>query len=144
MLRNQAVRNQVFPGANQPSIVTQDGLNAMLASEGLPPFTMYQSQVNQNKVATKVMPDNVLLFLPPAVDGTEDQGDGRGHAARRHLLGHHGRGMDPRFGVDEDDLPGLVAGEYTEEDPISVWTKVASINLPVMPNPNLSFAATVA
>jgi hypothetical protein len=36
-----------------------------------------------------------------------------------------------------------VAGEFTEEDPPGVWTKVASINLPVLPNPNLSFAATV-
>jgi hypothetical protein len=145
MLRNQAVRNQVFPGANQPSIVTQTAINAMLASEGLPPFTMYQSQVNQNKVATKVMPDNVLLFLPPAVEGgTEDQGPVEDTQLGGTFWGTPAEALDPRFGVDEDDLPGLVAGEYTEEDPISVWTKVAGINLPVMPNPNLSFAATVA
>lgn len=145
MLRNQSVRNQVFPGANQPSIVTQASLNAMLEAEGLPPFYMYQAQVNVNGTATKPVADNVLLLLPPAVDGNaEDAGPIEDTQLGGVFWGKTAESMDPRYGIEEDDQPGIVAGEYTEEDPIGVWTKVAGIALPVMPNPNLSFAATVA
>lgn len=143
MLRNQAVRNQVFPGANQPSIVTQAGINEMLGAQGLPPVDLYQAQVNVNGTATKVVPDNVLLFLPPAVSGANDTGIDEDTQLGGVFWGTTAEAMDPRFNLAGEE-PGIVAGEYTEEDPISVWTKVASINLPVLANPNLSFAATVA
>lgn len=144
MLRNQAVRNQVFPGANQPSIVTQTGLNQMLNAQGLPEINLYQAQVNVNGTATKVLNENVVLLLPPAVNGTaEDTGAIEDTQLGGVFWGTTAEAMDPRFGIAGDE-PGVVAGEYTEEDPISVWTKVASINLPVLANPNLSFAATVA
>lgn len=144
MLRNQAVRNQVYPGIQQASIVNQTNLNEMLGAQGLPPITLYQAQVNVGGTATKVIPSNVLLFLPPAVDGGNDSGPVEDTQLGGVFWGTTAESMDPRYGLEEGDLPGVVAGEYTEEDPISVWTKVSSINLPVLANPNLSFAATVA
>lgn len=147
MLRNQSIRNQVFPGAptNQPSIVSWQNMNSMLGAHGLPPVTLYRAQVNVDGVATKPIPDGKFLMLPEAVPGTgEDSGPIEDTQLGGVFWGQTAESMDPRFGLDEADMPGVVAGEYTEEDPISVWTKVAAISLPVLPNPDLSFAATVA
>lgn len=143
LLRNQSVRNQIFPGYQQASVVTQADLNNMLGAQGLPPVTLYQAKVNVDGVAQFVIPDNVALFLPPAVSGGNDNGPVEDTQLGGVFWGQTAESMDPRYGLAEGDLPGLVAGEYTEEDPPSVWTKVASINLPVLANPNLSFAATV-
>jgi len=147
MLRNQAIRNQVFGGqtqyvgGNQSSIVNQQALNAVLLSQGLPQIELYQSQVNVNKVATRVLPSNVVLLLPPASAGA-DAGVDEDTQLGGVFWGTTAESMDPRYGMEGDE-PGIVAGEYSEDDPISIWTKVSSLNLPFMANPNLSFAATV-
>jgi hypothetical protein len=148
MLRNQAVRNQVFGntalyvGGNQSSIVNQSMLNQALVAQGLPQVELYQAQVNVNGVATKVLPDNVVLLLPPPVNGGDDTGIDEDTQLGGVFWGTTAEALDPRYGMEGDE-PGIVAGEYSEDDPISVWTKVSSINLPFMANPNLSFAATV-
>jgi hypothetical protein len=144
MLRNQAVRNQLFPGVQQPSVVTTANLNEMLAAQGLPPVTVYQAQVRVNGVAQPVLDQNTALFLPaPVNSNAEDTGIDEDTQLGGVFWGTTAEALDPRYGIDESDLPGLVAGEFTEEDPAGLWTKVASINLPVLANPNLSFAATV-
>jgi hypothetical protein len=146
LLRNQSIRNQVFGGqaqyvgGNQSSVVNQVALNQVLAAQGLPQVELYQSQVNVNKVATRVLPSNVVLLLPPASTG--EVGMDEDTQLGGVFWGTTAESMDPRYGM-ESDMPGIVAGEYTEDDPISVWTKVSSLNLPFMANPNLSFAATV-
>lgn len=139
MLRNQAVRNQVFPGANQPSIVTQTALNEMYAAQGLPPFTMYQSQVLVSGTAQKIIPDNVVLFLPAPVASDDIRGTQLGAT----LWGPTSESFEPEYGLTDDE-PGIVAGVYKDADPVALWTKAAAVALPVMANPNLSFKATVA
>lgn len=139
LLRNQAVRNQVFPGANQPSIVTQANVNQLLESQGLPPIYTYNATVNISKVATKVIPDNKLLMLPAAGDPNDPQSSQLGGT----FLGTTAESLEPEYGLEEDQ-PGLVAGVYKDNDPIALWTKVAAIGVPVLANAALSFAATVA
>jgi len=137
LLRNQAVRNQVFPGANQPSVVTQAGLNEMLAAQGLPPYTQYQAQVLVNGSAQRIIPDDVILFLPAPVDPNSKSELGA------TLWGPTSESFEPEYGVEGDEA-GIVAGVYKEDDPVSLWTKAAAVSLPVMANPNLSFKAKVA
>lgn len=139
LLRNQAIRNQVYPGANQPSIVTLDGVNSLLGSQGLPPIAMYNASVNVNKVAQKVIPDNLLLFLPAPTDPNDASGTQLGAT----FLGTTAESLEPEYGLEGDE-PGLVAGVYKDNDPVALWTKAAAIALPVLANPNLSFTATVA
>jgi hypothetical protein len=143
LMRNQAVRNQVFGGTaqyvggNQSSIVNQMALNTLLASQGLPEITLYQSRVRVNGSAVSVIPSNVVLYLPAPAAGPGDTQLGA------TLWGTTAESLDPRFGLEGDE-PGIVSGVYAEDDPMSLWTKAAAIALPVMANPNLSFAATVA
>jgi hypothetical protein len=143
MMRNQAIRNQVFGGTaqyvggNQSSIVNQAALNTLLGSQGLPAVTMYQSQVRVNGAPVKVIPDNIALYLPAPASAPGDTQLGA------TLWGTTAESLDPRYELEGDE-PGIVAGVYAEDDPMGIWTKAAAINLPVMANPNLSFAATVA
>lgn len=139
LLRNQAVRNQVFPGANQPSVVTQANLNAMLEAQGLPPFTQYQAQVLVNGTPTKIIPDDVIVLLPPPVASDNPQGTQLGAT----LWGPTSESFEPEYGLTDDE-PGIVAGAYKEDDPVALWTKAAAVALPSLANPNLSFKAVVA
>ncbi len=139
MLRNQAIRNQVYPGANQPSIVTLDGVNMLLGSQGLPPIVIYNASVNMNKVATKVIADNILLMLPAPTDPNDASGTQLGAT----FMGTTAESLEPEYALEGDE-PGLVAGVYKDNDPVALWTKASAIALPVLANPALSLAATVA
>ncbi len=137
MLRNQAVRNQVFPGANQPSVVTQTLVNELLATQGLPPFTLYQASVRVDGVARRVLDEGGLAFLPNSQDGSNKLGATQ--------WGPTAESFEPGYGmVDSEDGPGIVCGVYKSEDPIALWTKAAAVGLPMVVNPDLSFAAKVA
>jgi hypothetical protein len=52
--------------------------------------------------------------------------------------------MEPEYGLQAGEQPGIVAGSYSTKDPVALWTKAAAIGLPVLANPNLSFTADVA
>jgi len=144
LLRNQSIRNQVFGGqalyvgGGQGSIINQDQLNNVFAAQGLPQVTLYQAQVNVNGVAQRVIPDNkaVLLPEPVAIDAPEDTMFGA------TFWGTTAESLDPRWGLEGDEA-GIVSGVYSEEDPISLWTKGAALVLPGLANPNLSFVASV-
>lgn len=144
LLRNTAVRAQVFGGqalqigGSGSSVVTQMQLNSVFAAQGLPSITLYQSQINVNNVAQKVIPDNKVILLPEVGPGATAEDAQLGST----LWGTTAESLDPRFGLAGDE-PGITCGVYNEEDPISMWTKGAAIGLPVLANPNLSFAATV-
>ncbi|WP_432845982.1 major capsid protein [Amycolatopsis sp. CA-161197] len=134
LMQNQQFRNLVFPGANQPSLVTQQMLQDALAAYGLPPIEVYDAQVSVNKTAQRVIPDDRFLFLPPK-DGATQLG--------RTMWGTTAESLETEFGLAGSE-PGMVAGAYTEKDPVALWTKAAAIGLPVMANPDLSFVADVA
>lgn len=136
MMRNAEMRNLVFPGANQPDIVTQTSVNQVLNAFGLPPIEVYDAQVSVNGSATRVIPDDRVLFLP--APGSLD-GDQLGAT----LWGTTAESLEPEFGIEGDE-PGIVAGAYSTKDPVAVWTKAAGIALPVLANPDLTFCADVA
>lgn len=138
LLRNQAVRNQIFPGVQQPTVVQQAMLDAMLEANGLPPFSQYQAQVLVNGAAQKVIPDNVVLFLPPEGDPNDAQSTQLGAT----LWGPTSESFEPEYNLSDDE-PGIVAGVYKSEDPVSLWTKGSGVSLPVLANPNLSMKIVV-
>lgn len=137
IMRNPAMRNVVFPGANQPSVISVAAINEALSAFGLPPFTVYRVQVSVGGVATPVIPANRLLYLPaPGASGAPANQLGA------TLLGTTAESLEPDYGIVAGDQPGIVAGTYKTEDPVAYWTKAAAIGLPVLANPDLSFCAT--
>jgi hypothetical protein len=139
LLQNAQIKNVAYPSSSPASLVTQDTVNNVLSAFGLPPIHIYDAQVSVNGSGTRVIPDNRLLFLPTPTS------DPAGTDLGATLLGTTAESMEPEYGLDnEADQPGIVAGAYSTKDPVAVWTKAACIGLPVLANPDLTFAATVA
>lgn len=137
MMRNGEMRNLVFPGGSQqPDIVTQTAVTQVLNAFGLPPIELYDAQVSVGGATQRVIPDDRLLLLP-APDGMD--GDQLGAT----LWGTTAESLEPEYDLAGDE-PGIVAGPYSTKDPVAVWTKAAGVALPVLANPNLTFAADVA
>lgn len=129
LLRNAEIRTLASSLSGAPSIVSRETLNAVFSAFGLPPFVAYDVKVRVDGVATRVIPSNLALFLPPA---SEPLGN--------TLLGTTAEALElagaSQVGVDQ--APGLVAVVEKTFDPVATWTKVAGIALPVLGNPDLT------
>lgn len=141
MVRNTAMAQLVATLAGTPSIVSETALQSVLDAHGLPPIQRYDAQVKVSGSATRVVPSDRLLLLPPPGDANDPASTLLGAT----LLGTTAESMEPGYGIaDEAEQPGIVAGAYTTQDPVAVWTKAAAIGLPVLANPDLTFCADVA
>jgi hypothetical protein len=134
LMRSAEIRNIVFPtGDTQPSLVTRTAVNSALAAFGLPPISLYDAQYSVGGTATRFIPQNKILLLP--ANGSHDAAQmGQtfyGTTAESMENGYSGVGA------------GIVAGTYHTFDPVSMWTKVSAIGMPVLANPNLAMVATV-
>lgn len=109
-----------------------DEINALLETEGLPQIVKYDRRVRVNGVNERVIPENTLLFLPDELAGLG-----------KTYWGTTLESLDPKYGIQADDRPGIVAGAYQDEDPMGVWVKAAAIGMPALANANLAMAATV-
>ena len=138
LLRNAEIRALVGSTLGSPSRVSQAQLREILDDHELPPWYINDTRVNVNGVATRTIPDDVFLFLPAPVNPNE--GDTELGAT---LYGTTAEALDPRYGLESGDEPGIVAGAYSTEDPIALWTKASAIALPVEANPDLTFKADV-
>lgn len=142
MRRSTNVARAVFPSAaNVPSLLSQQAISDALVAFGLPPLYVYYAQANTFAgAATSIVPANKVLMLPEPVapddaEGTQLGGTFWGTTAESQL---------PEYGIELSDQPGIVAGAYHDPDPVGIWTKASAIALPVLANPNLAMAATVA
>ncbi|TBL44249.1 MULTISPECIES: major capsid protein [unclassified Micromonospora] len=140
LLRNAEIRALVGSTLGVPSRVSQAALRGILDDHGLPPWYIVDEQINVNGSAVRPIPIDRFLYLPAPVDPNDADGTQLGAT----LLGTTAESLDPRYSLEEAERPGIVAGAYTTEDPIAVWTKAAAIGLPVSVNPDLSFVADVA
>lgn len=139
MQRNKEIIDAIAGSAAGRTRVNLDELNALLQSESLPRVEVNDAQVNVGGTATRVIGDTKVLFLPAPVDPNSPESTDLGAT----LWGTTAESLDPDYGIEEADQPGIVAGVYRQENPINLFTNAAGIGLPVLANPNLSFAATV-
>lgn len=130
LMRNSSIRGYVLPAGSTQNIVTVDALNALLASFQLPKFTVYEAQIQgEDGNAQSILDPKRVLFLPPA-----------GQKIGETLWGVTAEALDENYGIDSTDGPGIVVGSYSDNDPVSQWTKASAIALPVVPNANLTLS----
>ncbi|WP_069752964.1 major capsid protein [Streptomyces sp. EN16] len=130
--KNTQIISLAFAGQNgAPGILTREGLNAVLGEYDIPPIEIYDAKVSVAGAATRVTPEDKLLFLP-------EQGD----AAGKTLWGVPVEANDPRYGLSGDSA-GVAVGGYKSEDPQTVWTRATAIALPVVAAPDLTLQADV-
>lgn len=130
--QNAEFRQLAATVTGAPALVSQAVVSQVLAAYGLPPIEIYDARVRVAGTATRVIPDNRIVLLPAGVD-----------ELGATLWGTTAESLEPDFGLAGDG-PGLVSGAYSTKDPVAMWTKAAAISLPVLANPDLTFAATVA
>jgi hypothetical protein len=131
-------KNQLIGGATRPS--TEDDVRAILAGAGLPPLYKFDRRVQSGGVSTKVLADDKILLLPAPVAADDAQGTDLGGTFWGQTL----TSMDPSYGIEDAEQPGIVAGVYRNSKPPMIAEVIAdAIALPVLANASLSFSAKV-
>lgn len=133
LMRNAKIREYTLPAGSTQQIVTVDAINALFRSFGLPGIEIYEAQVaNEAGAATSIIDPKKVLFLPAV-----------GQKLGETLWGVTAEAQDADYRIDASEAPGIVVGSYSDKDPVGLWTKASAISLPVVLNPNLTFAAKV-
>lgn len=140
MQRNAEIINAVTGSAAGRSRVNTSELNELLESEGLPPVEAYDAQVTVNGTARRVIADDKFVMLPEP-GSSNDPGSTELGAT---LWGTTSESLEPEYGIEDSEQPGIVAGSYKSNSPVALYTLASGIGLPVLGNANLSFAADVA
>lgn len=134
LLLNASFRTLAASIAGTPNLVTVDTVQAILQAFGLPPIVTYDVVTRINGTATRVIPANKFILMPPA---NEPLG--------KTFFGTTAEALELTDAkqINIDQAPGLVSVVEKTFDPVSTWTKAAGIALPVLANPDLTMVATV-
>ena len=127
-------RTALQNGAERPATIDQ--VRQLVTAAGLPDIELF----NRRTKSGRVLSDTKLLLLPAPVDPDDWEGTELGATFWGQTL----TSTDERYGIEEAEQPGIVAGVYRGEKPPLIAEVVGdSINLPVLANADLSLAATV-
>lgn len=138
VLRSAKVRTYVGVGATIPSILTIGSLNQVVTQFEIPPIATYDTLVNvPGSGDTRVLPTGKAYMLPTPGDSVRFGETTYGVTAESLEL--VGKGF-----LDVSTAPGLVGVGMTEFDPVTKWTKVAALAVPVLKDPLLITVLTIA
>jgi len=136
LLLNNEIRQLAYNvgGGTVPSFTTPETVNSVFRAFGLPEIRTYDAKARVDGVQTRITPERQIVLMPSA-----DEPLGA------TLFGETAESMElvEARAIDQDQAPGLVATVHKLDDPVSTWTKVAGIALPVLVNPDLTFRANV-
>ena len=132
---NAEMRGYAAIGGSTPNRINMETVNAILASEGLPPIFLYDTTVRVNGTATRVLPANKVFFLPSP---NEPVGN-TFYGITAEAIELRSRGL-----ITQEAMPGVVAITLKNENPVQTFTLGTAIALPVTPNPDLIMDCTVA
>lgn len=133
LIRSDEIRGTAVGGVS--TLVTRDYVVSLFEAHGLPTPQVYDRVVRQNGKAVRVLDEELALLLPENVPGESALGS--------TFWGTTLESTDPKYGIVEQDRPGIVAGAYTDDDPMGVWVKASAIGMPVLANADLTAALTV-
>ncbi|MFI2241646.1 major capsid protein [Streptomyces chrestomyceticus] len=110
--------------------------NSVRGTYGLPPVTFYKAQVWQDDVSKRVLPEGRWIMLPPerAKWGQTQYGTTTESLSLS-------RGTNPQ--IEREDAPGIVITRDVQDDPVQIWTKGATMAMPVLYSPDCHITATV-
>lgn len=133
--RNQPFRELAGSILGTPSRVSGTQLNAVFEEYDLPPVVTYDRKaIGTDGVERPIIPDDTVIFLPP--DGERLGNTQMGVTAEARRLAQSRT-------IANEDLPGMTAVTMVSDDPVTMWTKVAAIALPVLDNPDAILIADV-
>lgn len=137
MLQNAEIRALASSLAGTPAMVGQTQLESVLGNFRLPPLMFtYDTSVDVDGVPTRAIPDDRVLFLPPA--GQELGGTYWGVSATALELVNSNE-SDATF----EDAPGIVGVVEKVGPPYREFTFVDAVGMPVLSAPKRLMVADV-
>lgn len=135
MYLNAEMRGAAAFSGTTPARINNETIDAIFAANGLPPIVLYDTKVRVDGVATSVIPQDKVLFLP---DFSEPLG-ATFYGITAEAIDLASRGM-----IESSAMPGVVAAVYKNDHPVQSFTVGTAIAMPVLPNPELVICADVA
>ncbi|NNG36939.1 major capsid protein [Nakamurella aerolata] len=134
MQANAKLATLLVSGATRQA--TDSDVRALVSGAGLPDIVIYDRRTS----AGRVIPDDRVFLLPAPVAVNDWQGTQLGATFWGQTL----TSVDPDFGIEPSEQPGIVVGVYRNEKPPMIAEVISdAIALPVLANANLSIAAKV-
>lgn len=116
-----------------PAFLSLEQINIARSTYGLPPVIIYETKVRIAGVQTRVIPASKFIYVPaPGPLGATLQG----------VTAEAIKLAEART-ISQDQLSGMTAVVYETVEPVSSWTKVSAVGVPILANPNLTLVATV-
>lgn len=131
-------QTQLLNGAARPA--TEQQVQDTVSGAGLPQIVRYDRLVSVGGAITRPIPDDRLLLLPAPVEPNDWQGTDLGGTWWGRTLSS----MEPGWGIEDAEQPGIVAGVYRNpKPPMGVEVIADAIGMPVLANADRSLAAKV-
>lgn len=134
LLFNEQIRALAGTNEAAPQLISPNAVANVFQAYGIPPMEAIETHVRVNGVRQRILPDNVLIFVPPNARDLGETLSGT-TAEALELVGARQ--------LEADQAPGLTAVVEKTFDPVATWTKAAAISLPVLWDANLTMRATV-
>ncbi|MFE4421293.1 major capsid protein [Streptomyces sp. NPDC056817] len=131
-----AYYGSVNPSTTPTATLTPQQVDVVRGNYSLPPITLYKGQVRVDGTATKCLPDDRWIMLPP--DRAKWGQTLYGTTAESLVLS---RGGNPA--ITREDAPGLIITRGGKDDPVQIWTKGAAVAMPVLFSPDCHITAKV-
>lgn len=144
MLRSAQLQAYAYPlvtAGERPRLTDEQARSVLGQFSGLPTIELYDAKVDIANATTgvretkRVSPADRILLLP----GTEEEGYDLGAT----YFAPPAEVDLPEYAAVAGEVPGLVAGMWHKNDPVSRWMHAAAITMPALRDPNLSFSVKV-
>lgn len=133
--KNEGFRQLAGSILGTPSRVSTAQMSAVFEEYDLPPISTYDRKaIGTDGVERPIIPDGTVIFLPP---------DGERIGQTQLGVTAEARRLAQSRAIAVEDLSGMVAVTMISDDPVTIWTKVAAIALPVLDNPDALMIANV-
>lgn len=137
MLRNEEFRTLMASLVGTPGLITPRGVDAVLDAYSLPPISfVYDTQVDVDGVATRVLPADRVIFHPP---NPSDLGYTAWGVSATSLELVNSNLAELSF----EEAPGIVGVIEKVGPPYREFTFVDAVGMPVLANANLLMVADV-
>lgn len=125
-------------GAQLPSRISKDDVLSTLAAFGLPNTLIYDQSYYKGSTLTRVIPDNVVIFMPDP--GTVPL---YGGVLGTTQIGIPAEATEAKFNISDSEAAGVFCAVFDHDDPSGLDVLGSAILLPVLENANATWAFTV-